>query len=133
MEPDYVPTGRVLLVEDNPINSLLAETVLRNGGWQVVVAVNGTEAIQAFVLQKFDLVLMDIQMPGMDGETTARTLRRHPDPARAATPIIALTARAQPGEAERLRAVGFADYLAKPFRENQLIEIIRKVLPTSAS
>ena len=122
------PAGRVLLVEDNLVNSLLAETVLRNWGWQVTTAASGPAAIQLFDHRPFDLVLMDIQMPGMDGETAARALRAHPDPNRAATPVIALTARAQDGEAERLQATGFAGYLAKPYREEQLLETMHAVL-----
>ncbi|GAB3851977.1 hypothetical protein GCM10028822_19190 [Hymenobacter terrigena] len=120
--------GRILLVEDNLVNSLLAETVLRNWGWQVTTAASGPAAIKLFEHRTFDLVLMDIQMPGMDGETAARALRQHPDPARAATPVIALTARAQAGEAERLQASGFAGYLAKPYREEQLLETMQTVL-----
>ncbi|MDB5268769.1 MAG: hypothetical protein JWP58_1809 [Hymenobacter sp.] len=120
--------GRILLVEDNLVNSLLAETVLRNWGWQVTTAASGPAAIKLFEHRAFDLVLMDIQMPGMDGETAARALREHPDPRRAATPVIALTARAQAGEAERLQASGFAGYLAKPYREEQLLEIMHAVL-----
>ncbi|SFQ67487.1 PAS domain-containing hybrid sensor histidine kinase/response regulator [Hymenobacter arizonensis] len=120
--------GRILLVEDNLVNSLLAETVLRNWGWQVTTAANGPAAIQLFEHRPFDLVLMDIQMPGMDGETAARFLRQHPEPARAATPIIALTARAQAGEAERLQAAGFDGYLAKPYREQQLLDTMQDVL-----
>ena len=124
--------GRVLLVEDNLVNSLLAETVLRNWGWQVTTAASGAAAIQLFDHRPFDLVLMDIQMPGMDGETAARALRGHSDVARAATPIVALTARAQAGEAERLLASGFAGYLTKPYREEQLLETIRTVLAATA-
>ena len=120
--------GRLLLVEDNLVNSLLAETVLRNWGWQVTTAASGLAAIQLFEHRQFDLVLMDIQMPGMDGETAARALQAHPNATRAATPIIALTARAQAGEAERLQETGFAGYLAKPYREEQLLETIRAVL-----
>ncbi|MET4074767.1 PAS domain S-box protein [Hymenobacter sp. UYCo722] len=120
--------GSLLLVEDNLVNSLLAETVLRNWGWQVTTAASGPAAILLFEHRPFDLVLMDIQMPGMDGETAARALQAHPDAARATTPIIALTARAQAGEAERLQAAGFAGYLAKPYREEQLLEVIRTVL-----
>ena len=129
---EAVPTapedGSVLLVEDNLVNSLLAETVLRNWGWQVTTAASGPAAIKLFEHRLFTLVLMDIQMPGMDGETAARILREHPDPIRAATPIIALTARAQAGESERLQAAGFAGYLTKPYREEQLLETIQTVL-----
>ena len=121
-------TGRILLVEDNLVNSLLAETVLRNWGWEVTTAASGQAAIKLFEFRPFDLVLMDIQMPGMDGETAARALREHSNPVQAATPIIALTARAQAGEAERLQAAGFAGYLAKPYREEQLLETMQAVL-----
>ena len=110
------------------MNSLLAETVLRNWGWQVTTAASGPAAIKLFEHRQFDLVLMDIQMPGMDGETATRALQAHPDPARAATPVIALTARAQAGEAERLQAAGFAGYLAKPYREEQLLDTMNAVL-----
>lgn len=120
--------GRILLVEDNLVNSLLAETILRNWGWQVTTAASGPAAIQLFEHRQFDLVLMDIQMPGMDGETAARVLWAHPNPVQAATPIIALTARAQTGETERLQAAGFAGYLTKPYREEQLLEIMQDVL-----
>ena len=126
--PADTVAGCVLLVEDNLVNSLLAETVLRNWGWQVTTAASGPAAIKLFEFRPFDLVLMDIQMPGMDGETAARALRAHPDPVRAATPVIALTARAQAGEAERLIATGFAGYLAKPYREEQLLETMHAVL-----
>ncbi|MBF9219720.1 PAS domain S-box protein [Hymenobacter ruricola] len=128
LPPADAVAGRILLVEDNMVNSLLAETVLRNWGWQVTTAASGPAAIQLFEHRPFDLVLMDIQMPGMDGETAARALRAHPNAAQAATPIIALTARAQAGEAERLMAAGFDGYLAKPYREEQLLETMQAVL-----
>ncbi|MBF9141852.1 PAS domain S-box protein [Hymenobacter properus] len=131
--PTEAEAGRILLVEDNLVNSLLAETVLRNWGFQVTTAASGPAAIQLFEHRPFDLVLMDIQMPGMDGETAARALRLHPDAARAATPIIALTARAQAGEAERLQAAGFDGYLSKPYREEQLLETMRAVLARHAA
>ena len=131
--PAAPASGRILLVEDNLVNSLLAETVLRNWGWQVTTAASGPAAIQLFEYRPFDLVLMDIQMPGMDGETAAHALRQHPDPVRAATPVVALTARAQAGEAERLQAAGFAGYLAKPYREEQLLTIIQTVLASHSA
>jgi CheY-like chemotaxis protein/HPt (histidine-containing phosphotransfer) domain-containing protein len=128
LAPASPATGRILLVEDNLVNSLLAETVLRNWGWEVTTAASGPAAIKLFEFRPFDLVLMDIQMPGMDGETAARALREHSNPIQAATPIIALTARAQAGEAERLQAAGFAGYLAKPYREEQLLQTMQAVL-----
>jgi CheY-like chemotaxis protein/HPt (histidine-containing phosphotransfer) domain-containing protein len=115
------------------VNSLLAETLLRNWGWQVTAAFSGAAAVELFADREFDVVLMDIQMPGMDGETAARHLREHPSTERAATPIIALTARTMPGEAERLLATGFDGYLAKPYKEEQLLDVLRSVLSSRAA
>ncbi|MDO7877659.1 PAS domain S-box protein [Hymenobacter sp. ASUV-10] len=131
--PALTEGGRVLLVEDNLVNSLLAETLLRNWGWQVTAAFSGAAAVELFADREFDVVLMDIQMPGMDGETAARHLREHPNAERAATPIIALTARTMPGEAERLLSTGFNGYLAKPYKEEQLLDVLRSVLSSHAA
>ena len=131
--PAAPEAGRVLLVEDNMVNSLLAETLLRNWGWQVTAAFSGAAAVELFADREFDVVLMDIQMPGMDGETAARHLREHPNAERAATPIIALTARTMPGEAERLLSTGFNGYLAKPYKEEQLLDVLRSVLNSHAA
>ncbi|UOQ65950.1 PAS domain S-box protein [Hymenobacter volaticus] len=119
---------RVLLAEDNAINQFLVESLLRNWGWNVDTAGTGPEALTLFGRNFYDIVLMDIQMPGMDGETAMRLLRQHPEPARAATPILALTAHALRGEAERYLASGFSGYLSKPFREEELFQTISAAL-----
>lgn len=126
---------RVLLAEDNPVNQLLMQTMLR--GWGVVVdtASSGAEALALFRQNLYAVVLMDIQMPGLDGVATTRLLRQHPSPARAATPVVALTAHAMPGDAERYRAAGLDAYLAKPFREQALFDLLIRLLrpaPTPA-
>jgi signal transduction histidine kinase/CheY-like chemotaxis protein len=114
--------ARVLLVEDNPVNQLVAKGMLGKLGCQVEVAVNGAEAIRALEQQTFDLVLMDCNMPVMDGYEATRRIResgRWPS-----LPIIALTANAMPEERERCKAAGMIDYLAKPFRREELIGLI---------
>ncbi|WP_375437638.1 PAS domain S-box protein [uncultured Hymenobacter sp.] len=127
---DYRSLGprRVLLAEDNAINQFLVESLLRNWGWSVDTAGTGPEALTLFGRNFYDIVLMDIQMPGMDGETAMRLLRQHPEPTRAATPILALTAHALRGEAERYLASGFSGYLSKPFREEELFQTISAAL-----
>ncbi|AYC33212.1 response regulator [Pseudomonas cavernae] len=110
--------GRVLLVEDNPVNQLVAQGMLRKMGCEVLVAAHGAQALELLEQHAIDLVLMDCNMPVMDGYEASRRIRqsgRWPD-----LPIIALTANALPDERERCRAAGMNDYLAKPFRREEL-------------
>jgi PAS domain S-box-containing protein len=105
--------GRVLVVEDNPVNQKVAQRVLERLGCEVTLADNGAHAIEKFETTTFDLVLMDMQMPVMDG-LTATTLIRQRELGRRRTPIIALTANAMTGEYERCMAAGMDGFLAKP-------------------
>jgi PAS domain S-box-containing protein len=127
---DYRSLGprRVLLAEDNAINQFLVESLVRNWGWTVDTAGTGPEAVALFGKHTYDVVLMDIQMPGMDGTTATRLLRQHPDAARAATPVLALTAHALRGEEEQYLASGFSGYLSKPFQEEELFQAIGRLL-----
>ncbi|GAB3830109.1 PAS domain-containing protein [Hymenobacter jeollabukensis] len=127
------PGTRVLLAEDNPVNQLLAATLLRGWGATVDTAVNGLQALELFEQQRYDVVLMDIQMPGMDGVTAARQMQAHPDPQRAHTPVVALTAHALPGEAARCRQAGFVGYISKPFQENKLLTTLQHLLAPAAA
>ena len=112
---------RVLLVEDNAVNREVAQLLLKSHGVLVDEAASGGEALALFEEQRYDVVLMDIQMPGMNGlEATAR-IRAHADPVRAATPILALTANAFRADAEKYQAAGMNDTLPKPFEEAELI------------
>ena len=119
---------RVLLAEDNMVNQFLVETILRNWGMTVDTASSGSEALRLFQLHTYDVVLMDIQMPGMDGVQATQQLRQHPDPARAATPVVALTAHALPSEADYYRSAGLDAYLSKPFREQDLFHTVSALL-----
>ncbi|GGE99831.1 PAS domain S-box protein [Hymenobacter cavernae] len=128
--PSYNSLGarRVLLAEDNRINQVLVETILRNWGLHVDTAGTGAEAVTLFQQHRYDVVLMDIQMPGLDGVATTQLLRQHPNAERAATPVIALTAHAMSGENDRYRAAGLDGYLSKPFREDELFRVISAAL-----
>jgi len=121
--------ARILLVEDNPVNQLVAKGMLSKLGCEVVVSGNGAEALEQLQLVPFDLVLMDCNMPVMDGYEASRQIRqcgRWPQ-----LPIIALTANAMPEERERCRAAGMSDYLAKPFRRAELVSLLEQWLPAS--
>lgn len=123
-----LPPCRILLAEDNPINQLLAATLLRGWGATVDTALNGLQALELFEQHPYDVVLMDIQMPGMDGVTAARQMLAHPNARRARTPIVALTAHALPGEAARCRQVGFVGYISKPYQETKLLATLQQLL-----
>jgi len=104
----------VLLAEDNRQTVMLVRGALRHKAWRILVAENGMQAIELTIQHKPDLILMDIQMPIMDGLAATRQLRQHPDPSVATTPIIALTALAMQGDRERFLAGGVDDFISKP-------------------
>lgn len=121
--------ARILLVEDNPVNQLVAKGMLAKLGCQVQLATQGAEALELLEQEEFDLVLMDCNMPVMDGYEASRRIRqsgRWPD-----LPIVALTANAMPEERERCRAAGMNDYLAKPFRREELLALVDHWVPVS--
>ena len=123
---------RVLLVEDNAVNREVALLLLEGHGVRVDEADSGLRALALFGRRRYDAVLMDIQMPGMNGlEATAR-IRAHADPARAATPILALTANAFRADAEKYRAAGMNDTLPKPFDEAELLAKLAALVGTAA-
>ena len=112
---------RVLLVEDNTFNRMLANVFLTNLAMDVTEATNGEQAVELARAQAFDLILMDVQMPLMDGYEATAILRQRVG---LTGPIIALTANAISGEREKCLAVGMNDYLTKPFQEAALVRIV---------
>jgi CheY-like chemotaxis protein len=113
--------ARVLLAEDNIVNQTLAVAMLKGFGCRVHLAKNGREAVTAFEGEFFDVVLMDCQMPEMDGFAATRTIREMEQQRNARrTPIIALTANAMEGDRDRCLEAGMDDYLSKPFKHAQL-------------
>ncbi|MFZ0255028.1 MAG: response regulator, partial [Gammaproteobacteria bacterium] len=117
--------GSVLLAEDNPVNRKVAVRALQNLGLAVEVAENGQAAIEATASSAFDLVLMDCQMPQLDGfEATAAIRAREKAEGTPRIPIIAMTALAMRGDRERCLAAGMDDYLSKPFKRDALVALL---------
>ena len=115
--------GRLLLVEDNAMNQLVATKLLAKLGYEVSVAGNGIEALQSMTDAKYDAVLMDCQMPEMDGYDATREIRRREGETRH-TPVIAMTAAAMQGDREACLAAGMDDYLTKPIRPDALAQML---------
>jgi signal transduction histidine kinase/HPt (histidine-containing phosphotransfer) domain-containing protein len=131
--------GSVLVVEDNPINQEVTRAMLENLHYHVVVVTNGRQAIEAMERQSYDLVLMDCQMPEMDGYDASRTIRESEasrnseslvkdSQSKVHVPIIAVTAHAFQADQERCLIAGMDDYLAKPFNQDQLKAILDRWL-----
>jgi signal transduction histidine kinase/CheY-like chemotaxis protein len=119
--------ARILLVEDNPVNQLVAKGMLSKLGCEVSIAAHGADALEQLEYLSFDLVLMDCNMPVMDGYEASRRIRQSGRWLN--LPIVALTANAMPEERERCRAAGMNDYLAKPFRREELLALIDHWVP----
>ena len=117
-------SGRILVVEDNPTNQLLVETLLAKLGLQFVLACDGVEAVEKAAAEFFDLILMDIQMPNMNGYQAAEALRKKG----IETPIVALTAHAMEGDRQKCLDAGCDDYLSKPVNRNKLMGMLDKYL-----
>jgi CheY-like chemotaxis protein len=113
---------RVLLAEDNPINALLARTLLARAGCSVVVAHDGEDAVAAAAAATYDLILLDIRMPRLDGFEAAQRIRAGKGPS-ASAPIVALTADAGDEERARARQAGMDDFLTKPLDAARLIAV----------
>jgi PAS domain S-box-containing protein len=121
---------RVLVVEDNPTNQQVAQAVLEGAGILVDIAANGEEALAALQGASYDAVLMDIQMPQMDGYEATRRIRRE---ARfSSLPVIAMTAHAMKGDDEKCLAAGMDDYIAKPIQQDRLFHILWKAVKNRA-
>jgi signal transduction histidine kinase/ligand-binding sensor domain-containing protein/CheY-like chemotaxis protein len=116
---------RILLAEDHPVNEKIAVRLLEKAGHQVTVARTGREAVELSARQSFDLILMDVQMPEMDGLEATRLIRAR-ERGGARTPILAMTAYAMPSDRERCLAAGMDGYLSKPFRPAELEEALRQ-------
>ncbi|MEO6903477.1 MAG: response regulator [Bacteroidia bacterium] len=118
----------ILLVEDNYLNQLLATKVLTNWNWKVDVAENGLIAIEKLKQNNFDLVLMDIQLPEMDGYEATKYIRHELQSPKSKIPIIAMTAHAFSGEDLKCKEAGMDDYISKPFNEDDLYTKILTIL-----
>lgn len=122
--------GRVLLAEDNEIGQMVAVSLLRKAGIEVDVVGNGAEAVEAALRRDFDLVLMDVRMPVMDGLEATRRIRAATGP-KARVPVIAMTAHAMRGDREACLAAGMDDHVDKPVDARRLLATVRRWLPGS--
>jgi CheY-like chemotaxis protein len=120
-------TGRALLVEDNAVNQKFAVRVLEKAGWEVRVASNGQEACDAHAEDEFDVILMDVQMPVMDGFEATGRIRAAEAEGRDRTPILAMTANAMEGDRERCLEAGMDGYVSKPVKREALFAEIERV------
>ena len=124
---------RVLLAEDSLVNQKLVVTLLEREGHAVTVVGNGREALAALESRKFDLVLMDVQMPEMDGLEATAAIRVRERQSGGHVPIVAMTAHALKGDRERCLESGMDEYIAKPIHARQLLETIERVLEGAAT
>lgn len=120
---------RVLVAEDNAVNQMLVTHMLAGRGHSVVITENGCDAVSHLEHEAFDLVLMDVQMPRMDGLKATEIIRSNPKALIRNIPIVAMTAHAMKGDRERCLATGMNGYLAKPISEYDLFAIIDAVIP----
>lgn len=123
---------KVLIVEDNPINQLLVIKVLENQGYEITVAGNGRIALEEYEKQSFDIILMDLQMPELDGYETTRIIRKMPGD-KGEIPIVAMTAHTIKGELEKCVSIGMNDYISKPFYASELYQKIEMIVEKARS
>ncbi len=119
-------TPAILLVDDEPNIVMSLEFLMRKNGYQVGIARNGTEALAAIDQTPYDLILLDVMMPDVDGYQVCRQLRQRPD--RAATKVIFLSAKSQPADVQKGYAAGADLYIPKPFSTRQLMQKVHELL-----
>ena len=117
--------GTILLVEDNKVNQLVGSKVLENLGYDFTIANNGVEAVSAFRSGRYDAVLMDCQMPEMDGYEATAAIRQL-EGSESHLPIIAMTAAAMDGDRERCMAAGMDDFITKPVRLEAVSTVLER-------
>jgi Response regulator containing a CheY-like receiver domain and an HD-GYP domain len=122
---------RVLLIEDNDANRYLASFLLTKAGLTVIEATNGIDGVRLAIEHAPDLIVMDIEMPEMDGYEAAERLRAHSRTAK--LPILAFSSYAHPADRQRALAEGVSDYLEKPFEVDEFLRRVFRLLPPSAS
>jgi len=124
-------TGRILVVEDHEDNRRILRDLLTSVGFQLIEAETGPDGVEMAKVHQPDLILMDLQLPGIDGYEAARQIKA--EPRLSSVPIIAVTSYALSGDKERAFAAGCSAYISKPYSPRQLLARIREHLPASAS
>jgi CheY-like chemotaxis protein len=124
---------RILLVEDNDVNRMIATKLLEKRGHVVIAVENGLLAVEATAAERFDVVLMDVQMPVMDGITATAEIRTREQATGVHIPIVAVTAHALDQDRQRCLAAGMDGYLTKPIRSAELFETVGRYAPAEAA
>jgi CheY-like chemotaxis protein len=124
--PETIRPLHVLVAENSPVNQRVALLVLEKEGHSVVIVSNGADALNAVTRESFDLILMDVQMPVMNGYEAARAIRMQEQRMGRHTPIVALTAHAMKGDRERCVEAGMDDYTSKPIQAHDLYEVLAR-------
>jgi signal transduction histidine kinase/CheY-like chemotaxis protein len=132
-QPAQADATRILVAEDNPVNQMVVESLLAKKGYSVTLAADGKEAVDWMGRDRFDLVLMDVQMPNMDGLEASIAIRELERTGDRRVPILALTAHATKGDREKCLAAGMDGYLAKPVRSKDLYDAIEAALAPRAT
>ena len=127
-EEEIIPRLKVLLVEDNPTNQKITSTILQRQGWEIKCANNGKEAVEMAGKEAFDLILMDVQMPEMDGITATKIIREREKQLNKHTPIIALTAHAFEEDRQKCLKAGMDAYITKPIEVKRLQKVVKDIL-----
>ncbi len=127
VEPAAGGALRVLVADDNPTNRFVASKLLETLGCSATTAEDGLQAVERAVTERFDVILMDIKMPGLDGVQAARAIRALDGPA-SQTPIIALTANADPDDAASYMAAGMREVVRKPLKASELAAALNRLI-----
>jgi len=125
-----VAGAKILLVEDNVVNRRLAEFLLRSQGYQVREAASAQEAFEVLNVERFDLILMDVQLPGLDGLEATKRLKANP--ATCHIPVVAVTSYAMKGDRETALAAGCCGYITKPIDKSTFVQQVATHLPARA-
>lgn len=132
-EKDIPSTKNILVVEDNEVNQMLVLRLLKKWGYSSDLAENGKIALEKFKNNEYDLILMDVHMPEMDGYSATHEIRNTFEEPKKSIPIIAMTASALKGEFERCKKAGMNDYISKPFKKDNLLDKVRTYTTINAS
>jgi CheY-like chemotaxis protein len=127
-----MPALKVLIADDNAVNRMVLSRLLEKHRHEVISVINGKEAVEFVAGHDVDVVLMDIQMPVLDGEAALAQIRQL-DPVKKDVPVIAVTANVSKQESERLLAVGFDGYFGKPFDFDELLQSLHSAIRTKAA
>ena len=133
MVPTTAKPHRILVVEDDPTNRALLQLAFKRGGLEIETAANGAQAVEMWSRNRYDLIIMDVQMPVMDGIEATLAIREQELAQGGHIPILAMTAHAYGADIERCLRAGMDDYLSKPVDLGDTIEVVTKLLQSGSN